>query len=269
MLPRDTHDGVIVVARMREIHTGIGLVVGILEIVHPAVLVGVDIDDTGVEEIPLAGERACDGLVDDPSLLVDVGGVFRDHDHLVGIDLNIRVAHPVGGVQLVLAQGGRRVVIPLIAEDHLLRVEAALARHGVGVIDALDGSELILVGPFPRDRTAPIQVRGDWLAIAILGDLEEVVASIGRIGQPLANDRITHIINELPILGVCHLCLIHPEGIKRNALPLGHNAPERVLVCRTHLERTTLDQDHPIGGGLIERHRSHSGHLSTTTCTTK
>ena len=173
---------------MREIHTGIGLVVGILEIVHPAVLVGIDIDDTGVEEVPLAGQGAGNRLIDNASLLVDVGGIFRDHDHLVRIDLDVGVAHPVGRIQLVLAQGGCRVVVPLIAKDHLLWVETTLARHGVGVIDALDGTQLILVGPFPRDRAAPIQVRSDRLAIAILGDLEEVVASISRIGQALTDD---------------------------------------------------------------------------------
>ena len=54
MFPRNTDYGIIIVTRMREIHTGIWLVVRILEIVHPAILVRVDIDDTGIQEIPFA-----------------------------------------------------------------------------------------------------------------------------------------------------------------------------------------------------------------------
>ena len=141
---------------MREIHARVGLVVSILKVVHPAVLIGIDINNACIKEVPLAGKGAGDRLVDNTTLLVDVSGVFRDHDHLVGIDRNIGIAHTISGVKLVLAQSCRRIVVPFVAVNHLLRIELTLASDRVGVINALDGTKFILVRPFPRDGSAPV-----------------------------------------------------------------------------------------------------------------
>ena len=105
LFPGNAYHRIIVIARMREIHTHIRFVVSIVEIVHPATFVRIDIHDTGVEEIPRPAEPSCDGFVHDLAFLGDVGRVFGYHDHFVRVDLDIGVTHAGCRVQVVFAKG--------------------------------------------------------------------------------------------------------------------------------------------------------------------
>ena len=248
---------------MREIHTGIRLIISVLEIVDPTILVGVDIDNVGIQEVPFARERSGDGLVDDTAFLIDIGGIFRDHDHLVRVDLDIGVTYPVGRIQLVFPESRRRIVVPLIFIDHLLGIEFLFTRHRVGIIDTLDRPQLILIGLFPGDRAAPVQVRRNGITITVFRDLEKVVASISGISQSLADDGVAYPIDELPVFGVRDFGLVHPERVKRDPFRLGHQPPKRILVRGAHLERAALDQYHAIRRRLVVGGQAGAGNLSS------
>ena len=246
---------------MIEIHTHVGLVVGIVEVIDPTVFIGIDIHDACVQEIPFATQLTGNGLVDDPSLLIDIGGILGNHHHFVRIDLHVRIPVTVFRIELVFAKSGRGIVVPLIFIDHLFGIQFLFARNRIGIIDTLDGTKFILVGPFPRDRTVPVQMGSHRFAIFVFRNLEEVIAAISRVGQTLTDNGVAHPIDELTIFGIRHLRLIHPKGIKRNAFGLRHDAPQRILIGRTHLKSPSFDQNHPIGSRFIKRNSSCSCHL--------
>ena len=221
---------------MREIHTHIRFVVSIIEIVHPATFVRIDIHDTGMKEIPWSAKLARDGLVHDLAFLGDVGRIFGYHDHFVGIDLYIGVTHAGCRVQVVFAKGSRRIVVPFVTVDHLFRVQRLFAGHRIDGIDAFDCPDLVFIGTFPGNRTAPIQMRGNRFAVSIFGNLKQVIAAISRVGQTLADNGIAHPIHELAVFGIRHLCLVHPESIERDAFRFRIDPPQGILICGSHLE---------------------------------
>ncbi len=221
---------------MREIHTHIRLVISIVEVIHPATFVRIDIYDTGMEEVPRPAKRACDGFVYDLAFLSDVSRIFGNHDHFVRIDLDIGVTHAGCRIQIVFAKGCRRIVIPFVAIDHLFRVQRLFACHRIYGIDTFDRPDFVFIGTFPRDRAAPVQMRGYRFAVFVFGNLKQVVAAIRRIGQAFADNGIAHPIHKLTVFGICHLCLVHPESIERDTFCFRINSPQGILISGSHLE---------------------------------
>ena len=196
---------------MAEIELHVHLVVGIGEVVHPAGGVGEDVDDVGVEEVVRAAQRTHNVLATDVAFIVDVGGVLRNHDDLVGVHLRVGVTDTLGGVELILAEGSLGIVVNLVAVVELGHVQLLLARDGIHAVHALDGYFLILGGLAPGDGLLPVQVGRDGLAVLVLLNLVGLVATVGGIGKTFADDGVTHPIDKLFVLGIGDFRVVHPE----------------------------------------------------------
>ena len=177
LFPAHTHHGIVVVARVREIHPGVRLVVGVLEIVDPRRGVGIDVHDVCVEEIVVAGEGARQCLADDGSLICQICRILGDYGQ-VGVDGQVGVVLTHGGVEPVLALCSRRVVIDLIAVVELCGVKLATACYGIGAVHALYGTALILVGVAPGNGLVPVQIRLNGVALFVFLYLELLVAAV-------------------------------------------------------------------------------------------
>ena len=169
----------------------------------------------------------------------------------------------VGDVaQAVAAQGCGGIVIDLVAVVHLGGVEHLHAVDGVDVIDALDGALLVLVGLAPGDGLRPVEVRSDGVALLVLLDLEALVAAEGGVGQTLADDAVAHPIDELAVLGVGDLGLVHPETIDADVAGREAGAPQRVALLHAHAQRPFLHHHHAERHGLGEAAAAHAGDLA-------
>ena len=210
---------------MLEVHAHVWLVVSIIEVVHPTGFIRINVYDAGMKEIPRTAERAGKGFVDDVAVIVDIGGILGDHNDLVHIDLYIGVTYAFARIQAVFAQGGTGVVIPFVFVDHLLFVQTFFAGDGVYIVNAFDGTQLIFVRPFPGNRTAPVQMRGDGFAVTVFRDLKQVVATVSRVGQAFADNGVAHPVNELAVFGVGYFRFVHPERVKRNSLCFRVDSP--------------------------------------------
>ena len=238
---------------------------GILEVVHPARLVGVDIDDACIEEVERTAERARDSLVDGAPFGVEEGGVFGDHHHLVRIDLIVRVALAFGWIDAIATQRGSGVVKPFVFIVHLSGVEAAITRHGMRVVDTLDGAALVFVSALPRDGARPVEVRCDGVSELILGDHKELIAAVSWIGQTGADDGVAHPVNELAILGVGDFRLVHPKRFERDAARIRLESPQTVSVRRSHLKGSAFDEHHPVRARLVVGGHSGADQFATVT----
>ena len=248
---------------MGEVETHIDLVLGILEVVNPAGRVGVHIYYICVDKVPQAAERTRDGLAVDGAVVIHVCRVLRNHDHLVGVVLEVGVevalfqrrsteATVAAALQAILALGRHRIVKHLVAIVQLAHIEHLLARHRVSHIDTLHGALLVFVG-IARQGLVPVQVGRDRFAIPVLLNLIGLVAAIGRVGQTLADDGVAHPIDKLPVHGVRHLLLVHPERIHTD-VPCRHIlSPETVGLLSSHLQAAPPHQHHAVWGRL--RHR--------------
>ena len=243
---------------MAEIHPHIRFIIRIIKIVYPAGFVRIYIHDTGMKEIPRATERTRDSFIHNLAIIVDIGRIFRYHHHLIGIYLNIGIAHPVSRVKPIFTQSGCRIIIPFIFIDHLLCIELFLACYRIRIIYAFDCPYFIFIGAFPRYRTAPIQMRSNGFAILIFRDFKQIISAIGRVGQAFADDGIAHPINELPIFRICYFRLVHPKGIHGYSFCLWGYPPNRILVRRSHVKSTTFYQHHTVWCRFIECHAPDS-----------
>ena len=78
------------------------------------------------------------------------------------------------------------------------------------VVQALNGSLLVLVGLLPWNGLAPVQMRSHGFAVFVLGN-QSLITSVSGIGQTHTDDRVAYPLHKLAVLGVGHLLLIHPE----------------------------------------------------------
>ena len=224
---------------MGEVKAHIHLILRILEIVNPASGIRIHIHNVGVDKIPHTAERTRDGLTVNDAIIVHVCRVLRNHHHLIGISLKIRVQITLIRVKAILALGSHHIIEHLIAIVQLLHIQHLLPGHRVIGIDTLHGTFLVFIR-IARQSLVPIQMWGDWLTIFILLNLVALVAPICRVSQTFTNDGVTYPIDKLTIHGVGHLFLIHPESIHAD-VPCRHIlAPQAVCLFRTHLEATTL-----------------------------
>ena len=251
LFPSDAHHGIVVVGSIGEIVAQIGLVLRIVEVVHPAGSVGIDVHNVGIEKIPRARERAVDGFLMDASFIVDVGRVFRNHDHLVGVHHNIGVQRPLLGVHAVAAQGSRSVVVDFVFIVQLAVVQEPFACDGVGHVEAFDGALLVFVW-FAGQRFLPVYAGLHGIAILIFGNHVRLVAGILRIGQTSAENTVAYPHDKLAILRVGHFCFVHPESFYRDVLHRSFFAPEGVLLGESHTHITTVDAGHAERCRLVE-----------------
>ena len=235
---------------------------GIGKVVHPHGGVGIDSHDIGVQKVVGGGEGAVDGFAHHTAIVVHIGGVFRNHHLLFGIYAHIGVEHTFFGIEAVLAQCRLFVVEDFVAEEHLALIEHFRAVN-VGGVEAVDGALLILVGFAPREGFVPVEMRLHRIAIAVGFNLVGFIAPEGRVGQALAEDTVAHPFHKLPIHRVGHFGLVHPKAIDRN-LTIGHNgAPKRVLLAKTHFQKTAFHFDHTIRRRFHGRSRATSHHLTS------
>ena len=164
--------------------------------------------------------------------------------------------------EAVAAQCCRNVVVNLVTVVHLRSVEHLLASNGVGLIETLDGALLVLVR-FARQVLLPVEVRGDRVAVLILGNHVGLVAAIGWVGKTCAQNAVAHPHNKLAVLGVGNLILVHPETIDRDVFHWCGLAPQRVFLLNTHAQETAVYQRHAVRGRLLESFASaHTSHLA-------
>ena len=196
LLPCHAHDGIVVIGWIREVVAQVCLVLGVLEVVHPARRIRIYIYYICIEEVPRTGELTVDCLAYDASLVVDVSRVLRNHHHLVGIYRYVGVEIALLGIESVAAQSSSRIVIHLIAIVKLTIVEHLLAGDGVACIYAFDGTLLVLVG-LAGQRLLPVEVRRDGVAVLVLCYHVCLVAAILRVSESCADDAVTHPHDEL------------------------------------------------------------------------
>ena len=259
LLPAHTHNGIVVVVAVSEVHANVGLLVSVLKVVHPARGVGVDVDDVGVQEVVVALQGARDGLTNNAALVIDIGSVLADGGRCQ-VHLVVGVVVTTRGVKAVTALGSLGQVIDLKAVVHLRSVKFLDTGDGVDAIHALDGTFLVLAGVLPGDILAPVQMRGDGVAFLILLDLELLKAEGVKT---LTDNRVTHPVNKLLVLRVGDFGLIHPEGVNRHAMSGRIDAPHRVALIGTLTHRAHIDEHHAKWRGLVKHSGTDAGHLAT------
>ena len=211
---------------MIEIHSRINLGTSIGEIIYPAGLIGIDRYDVCVEKIVFAAKRTRNGFADDIAAFVYESRVFRYHHYGVGVYLDVRIQIALCGLELMLAQSCRTIIVDFVPIDHLIRIELSIMSDGIGIVNAVDGSYFFFGSPlFGRNRFAPIQMRSYGFAELILGNLVFFVAAVCRIGQTFADDGIPNVVDKLAVLGIGDLRPIHPKSIHRYRARFGRYAP--------------------------------------------
>ncbi len=247
---------------MREVHAHVRLVVGVVKVVDPCRGVGIYVDYIGVDEVIGAGEGAGDSLAYNLSVIVDIGGVLGDERELGG-DRTVGVILATGGVETVFALGRLGVVVYLVAIVELLGVEFLDAGDGVDAVEALDGALLVLVGVAPGYGLGPVEVGCHGVALAVFLDFILLVASVGGVGETLADDGVAHPEHKLLVFGVGDFGLVHPESVDRHAALVGLEIPERVVLGGAHLDRAAAHEHHAVGGRFGPRGAPHAGDFSS------
>ena len=165
------------------------------------------------------------------------------------------------GNQTVTAQGCRGVVVDLVAIVHLAGIKHLLARDGIGHVEALYGTLLVLVG-LAGQRLLPVEVRCHGVAVLVFRDHIRLVAAIRRVGQTRTEDAVAHPHHELLILRVGHLRLVHPEAVNRDVLHRCLLTPERVGLFCSHTQIATLHQGHAERSRLGKSSAAHTSHFT-------
>ena len=263
MFPRYSHHRVVVVARRREVILHIHGVVGIREVIDPNRGVGINRYDVGVDEIVERRERTIDGFAHDFAVVVHVGRVFRDHHHLVGVDIHVGVEHAFARIEAILAQGGFFVVECLVTEVHLLHIEHACAVVGVGFVHTVEGALLVFGGFAPGQWFVPVEMRLDGVAKLVDFDFVGLISAVRRVGEALAQDAVAHPFHKLAVHRVGHFGLVHPEAIDRDVALRKREPPEAVVLRKAHFEVAAFDFDHAVGSGFEGYRRALACHFAT------
>ena len=139
------------------------------------------------------------------------------------------------------------MVIHLVAVNHLFGVKLGDSGNRVCTVHAFNGALLILIGVAPRYRLFPVEVRSHRIAVTILLNLELLVAAVCRVGEALTDNGVAHPVQKLFVLGVCHLGLVHPEGINAHPAGIGTGTPHRVCLLRARHYGAPVNEHHAIG----------------------
>ena len=246
LLPRHAHYGIVVIGRVTEVVTKVHFVVRICEIVHPARCVGIDVYDICVEKIPRTAQPSVNCFAHDVTAIVDVCSVFGYHHLFVGVYGTVGIEVALLWQDAVFTQGGRCVVVNLVAIIQLPVVEQLLARNGIGNIHALDGALFVFVR-LARQWLFPVHLWPNGVSILVFGNHIGFVATVSGVGQASAQDAIAHPINELLILRVGHFGFVHPESIHRNVFHGRVLAPQAIAFLDAHLEVSTAHTGHSEG----------------------
>ena len=132
----------------------------------------------------------------------------------------------------------------------------------MAAVHALDGALGILVGIFPGNGLRPVQIGRHRITVSVFRNFVRIVTTIGRVGQTLADDGVTHPIYKLAVHGVGHFVLVHPEPVHRNFLLRCHGAPEGVLLVEAHTEEATLHLYHAIRSRLNKGRSALARHFA-------
>lgn len=108
-------------------------------------------------------------------------------------------------------------------------------------------------------------MRGDGIAVLILGNHVGLVATIRRISKTCAKDGVAHPHDKLLILRIGNLRLIHPKTFYGDITARSLLSPQTVHAVQTHLQEPTVDPYHTIWCGLIESTAANAHDLSSTT----
>ena len=71
----------------------------------------------------------------------------------------------------------------------------------------------------------PIQMRSNRIAVLVFLYLIRLIAAISRVGETLTENRVTHIVYELPVLRIGHFTFVHPKSLYRYVLDRRRPAP--------------------------------------------
>ena len=153
-----------------------------------------------------------DGLTDYLTLVIDIGRVLGNPYLLVRIGAHIGIQDALLRIDAILTLGSLRIVVDLVAVVHLTPVEHLLASDGIGGIQTLDGTLLVLVR-LAGQLLLPVEVRLHGVAVLVFLNLVGLVTTIGRVSQTLAQNRVANIVDELTVHGVGDLALVHPEAL--------------------------------------------------------
>ena len=260
LLPSHTHHRIVVVGGVGEIVTHIHLVVGIGEVIHPTGGIGVDVHDISVQEIPRTCQLTVDGLTHDLSLVIDIGSILRDPHLLIRIDNDVGIQVAFLRIQAVTAQGISGIVEHLITIVHLLAVEHLLACHGIGGIETIYNLLLILTG-LTRQGLLPIDDGTEF--ITFLVSLQGTVGLVD-LCQAFPENRVTHIVDKLTILGIGYLGLVHPETVNGDVAQRCLTSPEAIGLLDTHLQMATLYQRHTVRCRLRKGLSTSTSHLTAS-----
>ena len=264
MLPRYAHYGIVVVGRIAEIVAQVHFVVRVGEVVHPASCVGIYVYYIRVEEIPRPTKLPVDGFAHDIPVVVHVCRVFRYHHLFVRVDGKVGIEVAFLWQDAVFAQGGRCVVVNLVAIIQLSVVEQLLACNGIGYVQALNGALFVFVR-LAWQRLFPVNLRANGVSVLVFGYHIGFVAAVSWVGQACAEDAVAYPIHKLLVLRVGHFGFIHPETIHRNVFHGRVLAPQTVAFLDAHFKVSTAHTGHSVGRWLCKAPaRPHANHFTTT-----
>ena len=103
----------------------------------------------------------------------------------------------------------------------------------------------IFVFAVPRKLLLPVDAV--VLLIKLLVTRHYGVLFVAGVDQQGIGDRVAYPVDELLVLAVRDLCLVHPESLYCSHELVVVLAEHCVLGVSTHFERAFLDEHHPIG----------------------
>ena len=264
LFPGDPDHGIVVVGGIIEVELHVSLIVGIPEVVDPAGRVGEDVHDVGIQEVPGPTEGSGDGLTHNLAVVVDPCRILADHDlavaNLIVTGIGVQVAFL--GIQAEAALCGCHVVVDFVAIVHLTGIQHLCSVDGMGDVDTLYGTLLVLVGLTPGDGLVPVQIRSDGISLLVLLYLIRFVATVGGVGQAFADDAVAHPVDKLTVLGIRDFRLVHPETVYRNITFRETGAPKGVILLYADTQGALPDRHHAKRHGLGETGALDTRHLA-------